>query len=203
MKIIETHDLVSRGKVPDSLEWKTACDHVRQAVLATDWPHGSGQFTIFPESGKKRGEGNGVGLIKVPCIRTLRALGWQTEHLPRIESGTLTTRGLDALLTTKVGYIGFKWETGDIPSTHRAIDKLLLTLKLGGVAGGFLVLPSNKLKVYLTVRIGNIGELRPYFGLWQNTRIRKGALQIIVVEHDATSLQVPRIPKRTDGRALG
>ena len=71
----------------------------------------------------------------------------------------------------------------------------------GGIAAGFLVIPSDALKIFLTDRIGNIGELLPYFPLWRSTRIDRGALQIIVVEHDATSLDVPRIPKGTDGRA--
>jgi len=202
VKIVETHDLISRGKTTKSPEWNSACDQVRQAVVSADWPHGTGKFTIYPESGKERGKGNGVDLIKKPCIRTLRELGWETERLPPIQAGTLTTGDLDALLRTKIGYIGFEWETGNISSSHRAINKLLLTLKLGGITGGFLVVPSNKLKVYLTDRIGKIGELRPYFPLWEDTRIRKGALQIIVVEHDATSSEVPRIPKRTNGRAL-
>lgn len=61
--------------MPSSPEWKTACDQVQQAVLATDWPHGSGTFTIHPESGKKRGQGNGVVPIKLPCLEKLRELG--------------------------------------------------------------------------------------------------------------------------------
>ena len=82
------------------------------------------------------------------------------------------------------------------------MNKLLLTLKLGGLVGGFLVVPSDKLKVYLTDRIGNIGEFRHYLPLWRDTVIEEGALRILVVEHDAISLKVPRIPKGTDGRAL-
>lgn len=203
MKIVENHDLILRGRIPKSPEWLTSCDQVQQAVSATDWPHGAGSFTIYPESGKKRGEGNGVDLIKASCIRKLNELGWKTERLPPLGAGALTTGDLDALIETKVGYIGFEWETGNISSSHRAINKLLLTLKVGGIVGGFLVVPSDRLKVYLTDRIGNIGELRPYFPLWEDTRIKNGALRIIVVEHDATSTEVPRIPKRTDGRALG
>jgi hypothetical protein len=202
MQIVETHDLISRGKISTSSEWSGACDQVRQAILATDWPHGTGSFTIYPESGKKSGQGNGVDLIRVPCIQKLRDLGWVTERLPPIKAGTLTTGDLDALLETKNGYIAFEWETGNISSSHRAINKLLHTVKVGGISGGFLVVPSNRLKVYLTDRIGNIGELRPYFPLWKATRITNGALRIVVVEHDATSADVPRIPKRTDGRAL-
>lgn len=172
------------------------------AVKATDWPHGSGKFTIYPQSGKKRGEGNGVVPIKVPCLKQLRDRGWEVERLPPIENGVLETGDLDALFRSKSGSIGFEWETGNISSSHRAMNKLLLTLKLGGLIGGFLAVPSDKLKMYLTDRIGNIGELRPYFPLWQDTEIKEGALRIIVVEHDAISYDVPRIPKGASGRAL-
>jgi hypothetical protein len=202
MKIVETHDLICKGSVAVSPWWGMACEHVRQAIHATDWPHGSGKFTIRPESGKKRGEGNGVKPIKLPCLQKLRVLGWEVERFPPIGKGVLTAGDLDALLKTDIGYFAFEWETGNISSSHRAINKLLLSLQDGWIAGGFLVVPSNGLKVYLTDRIGNIGELLTYFRHWSRTPIKDGALQVIVVEHDATSMDVPRIPKGTDGRAL-
>lgn len=202
MKIVETVDVISRGNFPSSRDWRRACRHVKMAVKATDWPHGSGKFTIYPQSGKKRGEGNGVVPIRIPCLKKLRALGWQVEQIPTLESGVLETGDLDALFESKAGFIGFEWETGNISSSHRAMNKLLLTLKLGGLIGGILAVPSDKLKIYLTDRVGNIGELRHYFPLWRDTEIKEGALRIIVVEHDALSLDVPRIPKGTSGRAL-
>ncbi len=202
MKITETHDLISKGNFITSAAWLTACDQVAEAIRVTDWPHGSGRFTIHPQSGKKRGEGNGVKLIKLPCLLKLEEFGWDVESLPHIESDALTTGDLDAIFETELGYIAFEWETGNISSSHRAINKLLHGLKFGGIAGGFLVIPSDRFKVYLTDRIGNIGELRPYFRLWRATAIKNGALRIIVVEHDDTSFDVPRIPKGTDGRAL-
>jgi len=203
VKIVENHDLISIGPFPSSDEWRMACDHVRDAVISTDWPHGSGKFTIYPQSGKKRGEGNGVDPIKTPCLQKLQALGWKTEKLPKIEKGVIETGDLDALFEAKAGYVGFEWETGNISSSHRAINKLLLTMQVGGLVGGFLVVPSNSLKIYLTDRIGNIGELKPYFPLWSSISMPGTAvLRIVVVEHDATSFDVPRIPKRTDGRAL-
>lgn len=201
MKIVDKHYLIQHADVLASDAWQIACKNVEDAILATDWPHGSGTFTIYPESGKKRGMGNGVEAIKVPCIQKLKEFGWEIESLPPITSGTLTTGDLDALLKSEIGYIAFEWETGNISSSHRAINKLLQTLMMGGITGGFLVVPSDKLKTFLTDRIGNIGELRPYFPLWEKTRIERGALQIVVVEHDDTSVDVPKIPKRTDGRA--
>jgi len=203
MKIVEYCDILSKGPFSTSKDWKRACIDVEKAITATDWPHGSGKFTIYPESGKKRGEGNGVVPIKIPCIHMLEKNGWKTENLPKIENGVLGTGDLDALFKSELGFIGFEWETGNISSSHRAINKLLLTLQKDGIKGGILVVPSDKLKKYLTDRIGNIGELRPYFPLWSNVQIKQGTLRIIVVEHDSTSTAVPKIPKGTDGRALG
>lgn len=200
MKIVETYDLLQVGPFTRSKEWMRACKNVDLAVKRTDWPHGSGKFIIYPER-----KGNGVVPIKKPCMNKLKSLGWKTEELPKIEKSVLVTNkktgDLDGLLNTKAGYIGFEWETGNISSSHRAINKLLLTLKMGGLIGGILVVPSDELKKYLTDRIGNIGELTPYFPLWKSTKIKEGALRIIVVEHDGISSDVPRIPKGTDGRA--
>ena len=203
MKIVEHYDILSQGNFSTSKVWRKACLDVEKAIKATDWPHGSGKFTIYPESGKKRGEGNGVVPIKTPCILMLKKFGWKIEKLPIIKDGVLGTGDLDALYKSESGFIGFEWETGNISSSHRAINKLLLTLQKGGIKGGILVVPSDKLKQYLTDRIGNIGELRPYFPLWRTIQIEQGTLRIIVVEHDDTSTAVPRIPKGKDGRALG
>lgn len=202
MKIVERHDVISVGKFPKSAEWIKACSDVEEAIKIVDWPHGTGRFLIYPQSGKKRGQGNGVDPIKKPCLHRLKELKWLTEKLPKLTAGIMKPGDLDGLYLSEVGAVGFEWETGNISSSHRAINKLLLTMLVGGLIGGFLVVPSDKLKVYLTDRIGNIGELRPYLRLWCSIPIREGVLRIIVVEHDGTSLDVPRIPKRTDGRAI-
>lgn len=201
MKITETHDLLNSSLFVTSKALKEAWGEVEAAIKATDWPHGSGIFRIYPESGKKRGEGNGVKAIKVPCMRSLSDSGWLTEKLPHIGSTVLTTGDLDALKLTEEGFIAFEWETGNISSSHRAINKLLLAMQETDTLGSFLVVPSNTLKVFLTDRIGNIGELKAYFPLWRNIPNIKGALRIVAVEHDETSFDVPKIPKGTDGRA--
>ena len=95
-----------------------------------------------------------------------------------------------------------EWETGNISSSHRSMNKLTMLLTDGAIAAGPLVVPSRALYVYLTDRIGNIRELEPYFRLWKSVPCGKGVLEIVVIEHDATSENVPRIPKGTDGRAL-
>ncbi len=57
-------------------------------------------------------------------------------------------------------------------------------------------------QAYLTDRIGNFAELEPYLDLWSAVPCENGVLEIVVVEHDAESFDVPRIEKGTDGRAL-
>jgi len=202
LKIVEIVDLIQRGDFPKSKDWEKACNDVNEAILCTDWPHGSGTFKIYPER-----KGNGVVPIKKPCIEKLKSLGWVTENLPPIgllEGSKGKKPGdLDAIYHYPSGYVAFEWETGNISSSHRAIGKLLWTLKQGGIKGGFLVIPSNRLKIYLTDRIGNIGELRPYFDLWRDLNSQEAALRILVVEHDEESENVPKIPKGTDGRAKG
>jgi hypothetical protein len=79
---------------------------------------------------------------------------------------------------------------------------MALGLLKGILAAGVLVVPSRKLYAYLTDRFGNYAELVPYFDLWKSIPCKSGVLEIVVIEHDATSTTVPRIPKGTSGRAL-
>lgn len=78
---------------------------------------------------------------------------------------------------------------------------MALGLLKGVLACGILVVPSRAMYRYLTDRIGNITELRPYFLVWKSIPCKEGLLEIVVIEHDATSVKVPRILKGTDGRA--
>jgi hypothetical protein len=65
----------------------------------------------------------------VPCIRALRERGWLVERLPSVGSRVLRTGDLDALKETPEGHVAFEWETGNISSSHRALNKLFLTMK--------------------------------------------------------------------------
>ena len=109
---------------------------------------------------------------------------------------------IDAVLETKFGVIALEWETGNISSSHRALNKMALGLLKGILFCGILVVPSRDLYRYLTDRIGNFSELEPYLELWGSIPCKSGVLQIVVIEHDKTSLDVPRIPKGTSGRAF-
>jgi hypothetical protein len=120
---------------------------------------------------------------------------------PRQKEQLLRTGDLDALLVDPVGRVAFEWETGNVSSSHRAINKLLDALWRGAVGGGILVLPTRAMQQYLTDRVGNFEELEPYFAFWARYPVTEGVLRIYGVEHDELDAAVPYIPKGTDGRA--
>jgi hypothetical protein len=79
---------------------------------------------------------------------------------------------------------------------------MALGLLKGSLAAGILVVPTRDLYKFLTDRVGNMSELDPYLDLWRSIPCKNGILKIVAVEHDATDMNVPRIPKGTSGRAL-
>lgn len=201
MRIIRVEVLQSIGDFARSGQWTSIRTELHDAVTRLDWPPGSGSFTIYPESGKKRGQGNGVKPIKAGLMHELEEKGWKVEEPLNI--ATVNRPGkLDAVRTTPLGPVALEWETGNISSSHRALNKMALGLMKGVLAGGVLVVPSRKLYKYLTDRVGNISELEPYFDLWRAIPCQGAVLEVVVVEQDAESRDVPRIPKGTDGRAL-
>jgi hypothetical protein len=200
MKIVHVETLIHKGNFAESKEWQKIRKQALEAVEAVDWPLGSGSFSIYPESGKKTGQGNGVKPIKNVAIAHLLQNGWLSEH-PWPVGERIKPGKMDAAYVSEKGVVAFEWETGNISSSHRSMNKMALGLLTGATVAGLLVVPSRKLYPFLTDRIGNYDELEPYLPLWRATPCEQGVLEIIVIEHDAESLSVPRIPKGTDGRA--
>lgn len=202
MKIIDVVILKSCGSYAPSDHWKRTREQIHNAVKGCEWPVGSGSFTIYPESGKLRNMGNGVIPIRNEFVRRLKADGWRIEG-PSKNALDQRLGDFDAVLPGPEKPIVVEWETGNISSSHRSMNKLTMLVSTGVISAGVMVVPSRKLYVYLTDRIGNIKELEPYFGLWKSVPCDSGVLEIIVIEQDAESTKVPKIPKITAGRALG
>jgi hypothetical protein len=201
MKIVREETLINRGDYASSDDWRLTRSTLYQAIRNVDWPRGTGSFTIYPEDGKKRGKGNGVTPIKLGLMQELREQGWELE-VPLDIAIVHRPGKLDAVLRTSHGPVALEWETGNISSSHRALNKMALGLMKGVLACGILVVPSRALYRYLTDRIGNFDELAPYLEVWKSLPCEAGVLELVVIEHDATSTEVPRIPKGTSGRAL-
>ena len=128
MKIIHTEYIISAGKFPDSKKWELVQKDIHKAINSIEWPHGAGSFTLHEESGKKRGEGNGVKPIKLACMKKLKNLGWNLET--SVDIATLKRPGpMDATFPIGDKLFCVEWKTGNI-SVHgskgiRVVDQLL------------------------------------------------------------------------------
>jgi hypothetical protein len=131
-----------------------------------------------------------------------REKGWSTQGKAKNALGQ-HLGDCDAVIAGPAGPIVVEWETGNISSSHRSMNKMSMLLSSGMIAAGTLVVPSRELYRYLMDRVGNVQELEPCFLLWKSVPCAKGLLEIVVIEHDSTSYDVPGIPKLTSGRSKG
>lgn len=198
MKVVQTEILIERGEVSQSREYRKILTDVKVAIASVTWPTDSNTFTL----NNLEKQSNGVKPIKQRCMATLEDRGWQCEQRLAITRAS-RPGNVDAVKKMKDGRLfAVEWETGNISSSHRALNKMAVGMIDGIVAGGILIIPSRAMYQWLTDRIGNYDELVPYFPVWRGIcSVVDGVLSIVVVEHDALSHDVPRIPKGTDGRA--
>ncbi len=196
MKIAKVINVISEGSFPFSNTLKQIQEEIYHGIDAVKWPLGNDSFSIYPKR-----KGNGVKPIKNDMMKHLVSCKWEKEIALDITTNTKPGK-LDAIKRTKHGIYALEWETGNISSSHRALNKICVGILLNKLIGGTLIVPSAKLYPYLTDRIGNFPELEPYLPLWSSIKCLNGFLQIIVVEQDGISKEVPLIPKGTDGRAL-
>ena len=133
MKIVHIETVVSCGPYAKSKHWRKTRRSIHAAVKKCAWPPGSKRFTIHPQSGKKHGEGNGVGPIRMEFIRELRKHGWTIEGAAKNQLGE-DLGDFDAVLLGPQGPVVVEWETGNISSSHRSMNKLTMLVSDGMVA---------------------------------------------------------------------
>lgn len=196
MKVNRIEYLIQEGPFASSPEFQLCLGEIYAAISEVVWPPGSSSFSINPKK-----HGSGVKPIKDACMTSLVSSGWELEQ--RLDIAVNEKPGpIDAIKNIGSRYVAVEWETGNISSSHRALNKMAIGLLDGTLLGGILILPSSALYPYLTDRIGNFSELVPYFPVWKSLQINNGVLAIIEVEHDFLDSTVPCIKKGTDGRAL-
>jgi hypothetical protein len=192
MQIKHIETLVSAGEFACSNEWAELRAQLHAAVRRVDWPSGSGSLTIHPGSARDRGLANGLAPIKTALMEQLRGAAWLLEERLDIAQTTQPEK-IDAVFRMVQGDFAVEWETGDISSSHRAMNKLGLAMLKRILVGGTLIVPTSNFYQYLSDRVGNWDELAPYLDLWKSIPIQNGVWEVVVVEHDATSTGVPRI----------
>jgi hypothetical protein len=180
VKIIHEEVLFGSENLARDSELKECMEDIRSAIAGVVWPVGSKRFQIRPVV-----DGNGVLPIKLGFMRRLKQLKWKLEERPVLVQG-LGPGKVDALKTLSGDRcVAVEWETGNISSSHRALNKLCMGMLEKHLIGGVLVLPDRDLYRFLTQRIGNYRELSPYFPVYRQLSISGGVLVVIAVSHDA------------------
>lgn len=194
MKIVTEQILVREGNFPLSETYQTIISEIKSAIYTVTWAHRE-KFIINPSK-----KGNGVKPIKDNFIVDLIRKGWLPEQRMSLAKGMNPGR-IDIIKKTSKGIFAVEWETGNISSSHRALNKIAVGIIQKEIIGGLLILPVKGFAKYLTDRIGNYEELAPYFPMYKNLRIENGVIEVFAVEHDEESQDVILIPKGNDGNA--
>ena len=158
-------------------------------------------------------ERNGVTKIKDSFFEHLAESGWKLEKpvglksyfngkneqtadailtqyptlAPFVDPPSSTPGEFDAFVTTATGdRVVIEWETGNVSSSHRSLNKMCLCMIAGLIDYGILVIPNRDLYNCLTDRVGNFEELAPYLFFWNEISqlVERGLLAIIVVGYD-------------------
>lgn len=229
MKWLRTLVLIDQGDIISSKDWNTVHESYVRSIRSIDHPAESGTLSLrrkmrLPNNQWQR---NGVGYLRARFLDHMRNVeGWKSETdvdlgrdreqpaiklFPSMESYrepiTSDFGGFDFTTTGPNGSkVAIEWETGNISSSHRSMNKLGMALMNDVVQIGVLIVPSRSLYEHLTDRIGNIGELSGYLSLWEGlkTGVKKGLLAITVVEHDTLTddAAIPFLKSGNDGRAI-
>lgn len=111
---------------------------------------------------------NGVVPIKEGCYQLLEeTYGWFREK--PLDSFSKKGGPIDvykefqnnkALLR-----VGLEFETGNISSAHRSMNKLAIGIANDNIDFAVLIMPVSALSYYLTDRVSNYEELQPYYSL--------------------------------------
>ncbi len=206
MKWIRTVVLFSKGEVVSSTDWRHVHDSYVRAIQMVDYPKGTGTLKIRKKRLTSDGwQRNGVSYLKQRFFGHIVAdEGWQAEVTPEIGLGQQdpilefpsgkpydvprrSFGGFDFFTTAPGGTrVAIEWETGNISSSHRSMNKMVIALASGQMQVGVLLVPSRAMYRNLTDRIGNFEELHSYLRMWQSlgAGVERGLLAITVVEHD-------------------
>lgn len=228
MKWLRTLILFDQGDVISSSDWQALHESFVRSIESIDNPRGSGKLLLRRKVRLANGQWarNGVGYLRTRFLEHIRDVeGWEAEGnvdlkrdreqpairlYPSLEAYrepiTSDFGGFDLVTVGDNGtQIAIEWETGNISSSHRSVNKLAIALGAGIVQVGVLILPSRGLYEHLTDRIGNISELSGYLSMWEGLKstVTRGLLAITVVEHDDLTDDdtFPFLTTGMDGRA--
>lgn len=194
MKIQNETILISVGPFSSSDELKEIMTELHEAIQCVT-NHEDAKFIVNPIKW-----GNGVFPIKKNFIAYLAKMKWIPESKMALALG-MNPGPIDAVKKTSEGLFAVEWETGNISSSHRALNKIAVGIIQKQIIGGVLILPTRRFGKYLTERVGNYEEIAPYFVMYQHLSIGEGFIAVIGIEHDDIDVNAAIIPKGKDGNA--
>lgn len=228
MRWLRTLVIFDRGGVVCSADWQTIHESYVRSIQCIDFPEGTGTLTLRRKTRRPNNQRNrnGVVYLKRRFVgHMINNEHWHAEVdfdlgrdrappdlllYPSMERHhepiTSEFGDFDFVTTAASGtHVAIEWETGNISSSHRSMNKLAIALATGKIQVGVLIVPSRDLYEHLTDRIGNISELSGYLSMWKNLEagVERGLLAISIVEHDALTNDTtfPYLPVGNDGRA--
>jgi hypothetical protein len=140
---------------------------------------------------------NGVVPVKEGCYQLLEEkYGWYREK----PLNTFSEKGgpIDVYKEFESDHeflrVGLEFETGNISSAHRSMNKLALGIRNNDLDFAVLMMPIHDLSYFLTDRVSNYEELEPYYPLVEE-------YPFIFLGFDAENYGVdyPLLPKGRDG----
>jgi hypothetical protein len=217
--------LFDRGAIAAHPDWQSIHTSFVRSIQSVDFPAGSGSLTLRRKALRDDGQWdrNGVVYLKRRFLDHMVSVErWRPESgfaltssvptevtlFPTMDfhSEPVATRygPFDFVTTGPNGlHVAIEWETGNISSSHRSLNKLAIAVKSGQIHAGLMIVPSRALYEHLTDRIGNINELSGYLSMWQGMgeSVNRGLLAVVVVEHDALIDDGDYLSVGNDGRA--
>ena len=228
MKWLRTLVIFDRGEVMSSSDWRVIHESYVRSIQSIDFPKGTGLLKLRRKFKRPDGQWNRNGVVYLKrrfLDNMVKKEKWRAEVgfdlgkdrqpvevslYPSLESHrepiTSDFGDFDLVTTTSAAmHVAIEWETGNISSSHRSMNKLAIALGTGKIQAGVLIVPSRDLYEHLTDRIGNISELSGYLSMWKDleARVDRGLLAITVVEHDhiTDDPKFRYLPVGQDGRA--
>lgn len=143
-------------------------------------------------------EGNGVVRIKDGCYRILEErFDWYREkplHAFKKRGGPIDAYKEFPGEFAAPFRVGLEFETGNVSSAHRAMNKLLVGIKSEELDMGMLMLPMKTMYDYLTGRTANYEEIEPYF-----TLLKDVPFIVFGFAPDRYDANAPFLPKGKEG----
>lgn len=228
MRWLRTLVIFDRGNVVSTSDWQAIHESYVRSIQRIDFPEGTGSLTLRRKVKRPDGQWNRNGVVYLKrrfLDHMVNDEHWHAEvgfdlgrdRVPpdlrlypsmELHREPITSEfgGFDFVTTAPAGtHVAIEWETGNISSSHRSMNKLAIALATGKIQAGVLIMPSRSLYEHLTDRIGNIGELAGYISMWRDleTRVERGLLAISIVEQDdlTDDSNFPYLPTGNDGRA--